>query len=169
MKQYRCRDCQISIYMIVMITHGLPFLFFLCLTVFEIQIAILFVCQFILNFSLLIIANIQAVFNWFRVNIMASNHLETISDANSEMIYCCKNCEIWSKGAELRNRHINYDLNICSLTNKHILFINFAITFQIFINTTFTLRQRQRLYYRFFTFRGEKSNLIIISLSSNIF
>ena len=26
-------------------------------------------------------------------------------------------------------KKINYDLNICSLTNKHIVFINFVITF----------------------------------------
>ena len=35
MKQYRCRECQISISMTVMITHGLSCLFFLCLTAFE--------------------------------------------------------------------------------------------------------------------------------------
>ena len=72
-------------------TRNTPFIF-LCLTVFEIESAIVFVCQFILNFSLLFIANIQAVFNWLRVNMMASNysqlHQATISDANSEMIYC---------------------------------------------------------------------------------
>ena len=83
---------------------GLPCLFFPLFDSLKYKSLYFFFCQFILNFSLFFITNIQAVFNWLRVNIMASNysqlHLATISDANSEMIYCCKNCERWSKGAD---------------------------------------------------------------------
>ena len=105
---------------------------------------------------------------------MASNyshlHLATISDANSEMIYCCKNCERWSKGADWRRSTVEpTDQIICSLTNKHLLFINFVITFQIFINMTFELRPSQRTDYRFFTFWREKSNLIFKHMLKDTF
>ena len=73
---------------------------------------------------------------------MASNysqlHLATISDANFEVIYCCKTVKDVPKGrtgaAPKKNRQINYHLNICSLTNTLKDFKNAKMKFIKFTN-----------------------------------
>ena len=119
-------------------------------------------CLFANLFSLLLIANLHAVFNWLRDNIMASNysqlHLATISDTNWIILKWFIVVKTVKDGPN-KNRQTNYDSNICLFkTNYHLLFINFVITFQISTHMTFELRPRQRTDYR--TLRSGEKNQI---------
>ena len=145
--------------MIVIITHT-EYPFYVSSVWLSLKYKTLF-CLFANLFSLLLIANLHAVFNWLRDNIMASNysqlHLATISDANWIILKWFIVVKTVKDGPK-KNRQTNYDSYICPLTNDHLLFIDFVIKFQISANITFELRPRQRTDYR--SLHSGENNLI---------